>query len=212
MNSKNSNVNQATNRSFIEEARRAQVIEATIDILAEYGYVNTTFARIAKHIGISPSLISYHFTNKEELTVEVYRSINSARLANISQNIGNHSSATKKLYVLLKSDLTYMGTRPKLFKALVEALFSIRDSEGFLKLMNEGEQSDVSLVEQILLSGQESGEFRLFDTYAMALIIDGARDQFLAQLPNQPKYDLKLFTKTLLELVDSYILKERNNG
>jgi TetR/AcrR family fatty acid metabolism transcriptional regulator len=196
-------------RSFIEEARRSQIIEATIDVLAKYGYVNTTFARIAAHVGISPSLISYHFTNKEELTLEVYRSINSARVASMIKSIEGHSSAAKMLHALLETDLIYMGTRPKLFKALVEALFSIRDSEGFLQLMSKDEQPAVSMVEQILRTGQKNGEFRSFDTYATALIIDGARDQFLAQLPSQPNYNLTMFTKTLIELVDSYILKER---
>jgi AcrR family transcriptional regulator len=209
MRSKNNVSIHASSRSFIEEARRTQIIEAAINVLAEYGYVNTSFARIAKQAGISPSLISYHFTNKEELTAEVYQSINSARLANMAKAAGKYPSAAKKLRTLLEADLTYMGTRPKLFKALVEVLFSARDSKGFLQLMNESEQPDVSVVEEILRAGQKSGEFRLFNTYAMALIINGACDQFLAQLPTQPKYDLKVFTKMLITLVENYVIKEK---
>lgn len=127
----------------------------------------------------------------------------------MDKSIEGRSLATTMLHTLLETDLMYMGTRPTLFKALVEALFSIRDSKGFLQLMSESEQPALSMVEQILRTGQKNGEFRAFDTYATALIIDGARDQFLAQLPNQPTYNLAMFTKTLIELVDSYVLKER---
>ncbi len=207
MHSEISTNNRKSNHSFIEQARRGQIIDATIDSLAEYGYVNTSFARIAKHAGISPSLISYHFKNKEALTIEVYRSINDARVANMKTSIATYVTATDKLSGLIESDLTYMGTRPKLFKALVEVLFSVRDSKGFLELMETTDQPAVSLVEEILKTGQKSGEFSEFDSFSMALVVDGARDQFLAQLPQQPQYNLELFIHTLTALTLNYVKK-----
>lgn len=207
MYSKNSMDEQENSRSFIEQARRAQIIEATIDVLAEYGYVNTSFAKIAKHAGISASLISYHFKNKEELTMEVYQAIDSARMANMSAGMTGRNTAAEKLRGLIEIDLTYMGTRPKLFKALVEVLFSIRDAKGFLELVDNTEQPAISMVEETLRLGQKNGEFGEFDAYAMALIVDGARDQFLAQLPMQPQYNLEAFSKTLTALIFSYITK-----
>ena len=45
-------------QSFIAEARREQIIEATIATLDEIGYVNASLAQIAKRAGISTPLIS----------------------------------------------------------------------------------------------------------------------------------------------------------
>jgi len=207
MYSKNSMDEQKSNRSFIEQARRVQIIEATIDVLAKHGYVNTSFAKIAKHAGISASLISYHFKNKEELTMEVYQTIDSTRVANMLASVTGHKTAAEKLRSLIEADLTYMGTRPKLFKALVEVLFSARDAKGFLELMDNTEQPAISMVEEMLQLGQKNGEFGEFDTHATALIIDGARDQFLAQLSMQSDDNLEVFSKTLTALIFSYITK-----
>ena len=38
-----------------------------IEVLAELGYAQTSFARIAERAGISKSVISYHFAGKDEL-------------------------------------------------------------------------------------------------------------------------------------------------
>lgn len=53
--------------SFIEQARQAQIIQATIEVLAEQGYGAASFARIARRASISPALISYHFDTKDSL-------------------------------------------------------------------------------------------------------------------------------------------------
>ncbi len=53
--------------SFIEKARRAQIMECAIETLAEVGYVKASLGQIAKRAKISKGVISYYFTNKEEL-------------------------------------------------------------------------------------------------------------------------------------------------
>ena len=50
--------------TFTEEARRGQIIACAIEVLAELGYAQTSFARIAERLGISKSVISYHFGGK----------------------------------------------------------------------------------------------------------------------------------------------------
>src|SRR6202453_4771003 len=50
----------AAERTFIETARRAQIVAAAIDTIAELGYAQASFARIADRVGISRGLISYH--------------------------------------------------------------------------------------------------------------------------------------------------------
>ena len=130
--------NNGSDKTFIEQARRHQIIEATVDTLAQYGYVNTSFARIAQHVGISPSLISYHFKNKEELTNEVFNSIALRRVNYVTERVERAASATDKLRVALESDLANMGTQPKYFHALNEILFSMRGKNGALTYLGDG--------------------------------------------------------------------------
>ena len=199
MHSKNSspNLENVPRRSFIEQARRQQIIEATTTVLAEYGYVNTTFARISKHADISPSLISYHFKDKEELTSEVLRVVSEARTAHVQDKLANVTGALAKLMTVLESDLANMGTHPQHFQAMVEVLFGARGVKGSMVYLGENEDPAFSVIRDILEEGKRSGEFGDIDAYNLAIIIDGARDTFLAQLAVRPALDLEKFTKTL---------------
>ena len=65
----------------IEETRRRQLVEVTIDSLAELGYVGTTLAQIAARAGVSPGLVAHYFGDKDGLLDAAFRSL-SLRVAN----------------------------------------------------------------------------------------------------------------------------------
>ncbi len=58
-----------------EEARRTQLVEVTIDSLAEVGYVGTTLAEIARRAGVSPGLVAHYFGDKEGLLEAAFRTL-----------------------------------------------------------------------------------------------------------------------------------------
>jgi TetR/AcrR family fatty acid metabolism transcriptional regulator len=51
----------------METARRAQIMAAAIDTIAEAGFAGASFAPIAGKLGISRGLISYHFAGKDAM-------------------------------------------------------------------------------------------------------------------------------------------------
>lgn len=57
-------------RTQSRDARRLQVIEATIDALAERGFSRTTVTDVAARAGISHGLVLFHFQSKENLLAE----------------------------------------------------------------------------------------------------------------------------------------------
>jgi betaine-aldehyde dehydrogenase len=59
----------------LEESRRTQLIEVTIDSLAEVGYVGTTLAQIASRAGVSPGLVAHYFGDKDGLLDAAFRSL-----------------------------------------------------------------------------------------------------------------------------------------
>jgi betaine-aldehyde dehydrogenase len=59
----------------IEETRRGQLIEVTIDSLAELGYVGTTLAQIAGRAGVSTGLVAHYFGDKDGLLDAAFRSL-----------------------------------------------------------------------------------------------------------------------------------------
>jgi betaine-aldehyde dehydrogenase len=59
----------------IEETRRRQLVEVTIDSLAELGYVGTTLAQIAARAGVSPGLVAHYFGDKDGLLDAAFRAL-----------------------------------------------------------------------------------------------------------------------------------------
>ena len=59
----------------IEETRRRQLVEVTIDSLAELGYMGTTLAQIATRAGVSPGLVAHYFGDKDGLLDAAFRSL-----------------------------------------------------------------------------------------------------------------------------------------
>ena len=59
----------------LEESRRRQLIEVTIDSLAELGFVGTTLAQIAGRAGVSPGLVAHYFGDKDGLLDAAFRSL-----------------------------------------------------------------------------------------------------------------------------------------
>lgn len=56
-------------RKATKEARRQQLIEATIDSLARRGYSETTLADVADGAGLSRGIVNFHFESKEKLLI-----------------------------------------------------------------------------------------------------------------------------------------------
>ncbi|GLK82161.1 betaine-aldehyde dehydrogenase [Ancylobacter defluvii] len=63
-----------------EEVRRQQLIEATIDSLAEIGFNASTLAQIAGRAGVSPGLVAHYFGDKDGLLEATLRFL-AARVA-----------------------------------------------------------------------------------------------------------------------------------
>jgi betaine-aldehyde dehydrogenase len=58
-----------------EDARRVQLVEVTIDSLAEVGYVGTTLAEIARRADVSPGLVAHYFGDKDGLLEAAFRTL-----------------------------------------------------------------------------------------------------------------------------------------
>ncbi len=54
-------------RAEVEDQRRRQLIEATIETLADVGFSACTLGEIARRAGVSPGLVAHYFGDKEGL-------------------------------------------------------------------------------------------------------------------------------------------------
>lgn len=62
-------------RTASKEARRAQLIQATIQSIAKYGLSDTTVATVAKEANLSQGIVNLHFQSKQGLLIETLKSV-----------------------------------------------------------------------------------------------------------------------------------------
>lgn len=55
--------------------RREQIVHGLLDAIGEHGYDKATIQAIAQKAGLAPGLIHYHFKNKEEILLELVKSL-----------------------------------------------------------------------------------------------------------------------------------------
>lgn len=57
----------------IRSNRKKEIIEATIHVIAAFGYHGTTVSRVAKSANVSVGLMNFHFESKDKLFEEVFK-------------------------------------------------------------------------------------------------------------------------------------------
>jgi AcrR family transcriptional regulator len=173
-----------SSRSPAATARRAQIVGATIEVIAEVGYAQTTYSRIAQRAGLSSTrLISYHFGSRDELMEQVLVEVGSHAQQAIAERVRGEETATGRLRARIEAQLRWIAAYPAQVKALYEISMNARDGDGGRRYGPElSAEANVHELDPILTSGQESGEFRAFDVRLMALTIKSGIDAAISRM------------------------------
>jgi TetR/AcrR family fatty acid metabolism transcriptional regulator len=194
--------------SFIEAARRAQIIECAIETIATLGYAQASLAQIARRAGISKGVISYYFSSKEALIEQIVTEMYAAATAFMVPQIAAESTARGMLQAYLRSDIAYIAAHRMQIAAIIEIVRNVRTKDGELRYHPGWEKSDLEGLEAILRQGQEADEFRAFDLRIMAVTIRGAIDAVGRFLVDHPNRDGEGYAQELVTLFDRATRKE----
>lgn len=200
MQARNSTVKQ---KSFTETGRRAQIVAATIEVIAEVGYHRASFAKIAERAGLSSTgMISYHFDGRDELMREVVAEV--MRLADgyIRPRIEAHESYAARLRASIEGNLDLLAEYPKHLAAIVEIIANLRGGDpGMVAFLDTTEANLAAQVEQIR-KAQRAGEFCDFDPWVMVRAIRAAIDDVVRRATHDPELDVRAVGRELADLFD----------
>ena len=100
-------------RTFVSSARRAQIVEAAIETVAEVGYANASLSRIAVRLGISKGVISYHFAGKDDLIAEIVSQVLQRARAYMQPRIEAQTTGPEMLRAYIESNLEFIRDNPE---------------------------------------------------------------------------------------------------
>jgi TetR/AcrR family fatty acid metabolism transcriptional regulator len=195
--------------TFIEAARRAQIVTAAIDTMAEFGYGQASLARIAERAGTSKGVISYHFAGKDDLIREVVAEVLAKGQAYMLPRILAESSGPGMLRAYIESNLAFMREHRRHLIAVLEIFLNARGEAGSRLLDERSLDYLVTSLEQLLAHFQAAGDFRAdFDPQVMAVAIRGAIDQVPPRLARYPDLDVDRYARELAALFDRATRRE----
>ncbi|RSM46384.1 TetR/AcrR family transcriptional regulator [Amycolatopsis balhimycina DSM 5908] len=177
-------------RTFTNEARRAQIMRAAIDTIAELGYAKASFARITEKAGLSgPRMISYHFADKDDLIHEILMYVLTAGARFINERVEAADTPVGKLRAYLEANLQFLREHPNDVAALTEIGPHLRTAADRPYTSVSAQEVSAQSLEKLLAQGQTSGEFRDFDVRSMAVLIRGAVDGAARRLRDEADFD-----------------------
>jgi AcrR family transcriptional regulator len=166
--------------TFIEEARRKQIIDAAVATIAEIGYVNASLAEIARVADISKGVISYHFESKDDLIDHTIDTILRDLSIFVRQQVPRPPAAVQaQLEAYIDASLRYMQENRVSFVALVDLWASFTTVERRREYSQSMYDPCRSFLTTILEQGQVRPALAATRASLIQALIDGVMLQWV---------------------------------
>lgn len=182
--------------TFIEDARRAQILDAAIRVIAEQGYAAASMGRIAERIDVSRALINYHFRTRTALIDAVVEDCYAAGHRAIRPAMDASGSAAGMLDAFIAGSVAFYRAEPHRIGALGEIIAGTLKSD--YRPVAARLQGELDALALLFQEGQRAGEFRTFDPAIMAGVVRGALDGLLRDWARDPGLDLDHYRDELI--------------
>jgi AcrR family transcriptional regulator len=188
-------------RTFTETARRAQIMAAAIDTIAELGYGQASLARIAEAADTSKGVIIYHFGGKDELIRELLQELIARAGEYMRPRIEAEQTGAGMLRAFIESNLAFMAENRNHVTATIEIALNARTADGSQIFGRRFNDAAVASVAEMLTHFQGTGEFRAdFDPQVMAMAVRAAIDTVGPRLIRDPELDIAHHARELASL------------
>jgi AcrR family transcriptional regulator len=184
-------------RSAAATSRRAQVVAATVQVIARDGYAQVSFARIAEQAGLSSTrLISYHFRTKDQLIAAVVEDVVGALGRHVAERVRAQPDARGQLRAYVEAVVGWTDTHRPEMRTLLQVLFA-----GAWTL-STGRPPPTQALEELLERGVRAGEFRELDPVVVASTVQRAVEALPFLLETRPDLDCAAYARELVTLFD----------
>jgi AcrR family transcriptional regulator len=191
--------------TFIQAARRAQIVQGAIEVVAEIGWAKTSIRKIADHVGLAMSAVLYHFGTKDKLVEAIIEAMYAAAFDIVGPAIERETTAHGKLAAYIRASVTYFDTHRTHLAALTQIATGIPTPGGRsiedLRLSDEVAERIAALDPRaILAAGQADGEFRDFPVESLAIALRGAVNAVVEKILREPEFDAWSYGEDLVRI------------
>lgn len=165
------------------EERRAEILEVTCEVVIERGFAATRISDVAKRLGVSSSLIHYHFDSKEQLLAEAFAHYARKDLAEMLAEVEAAPTSIAQLERVIQNYVPE-GSDDVEWMLWIDGWGEALRNPMMKKISQELDEQSAELLERVIADGVAEGEFVCADPRAAAMrltaLVDGLAIQFAA--------------------------------
>ncbi len=192
------------NRSFIEQARRNQILDAALELFAKQGYNQTSLSDIAGKLDVSKGVISYHFDGKAELGAEAVRHMLRRYGEFVRLRLDAKASLRDKLLELPAACIDFVQKNPSSYIVYLDTVGSFGTAVDRQRFMAWADAGMRGLICDMLQQAQERKEIPRFPVRPVADVLQAAVDGLTEQASVAPQeVDLEASKRVLQQILDA---------
>ncbi|WP_418955318.1 TetR/AcrR family transcriptional regulator [Streptomyces tritici] len=186
------------------EERRAEILRVAVEQIEARGVSNVRLADVASELGVSSSLVLYHFSSKELLVAEAFAHAAAGDLEQLRTLLRKpRTSATRRLRAALR---WYAPTgQAKGWRLWIEGWAAALREPALRKVTHDLDQEWKSAIAEVVAEGVAAGEFQCTDPADAAWRLTAFLDGLAVQTTS---YRAPLTRTRMQEWVDDALVRE----
>jgi AcrR family transcriptional regulator len=200
--------------TFTQLARRAQIVTAAIEVIAEIGWAQTSIRKIADRVGVAMSAVLYHFGTKDNLIDAIVEEMYRSALSAVAPALHAEDTSAGKLTAYIRANIAYFDGHRMQLAALAQlgAGYQPSDGRGFDELgMTDELQEELTVLDPtaILVAGQRDHEFGEFPVGSMSVALRGAVNAVVEKILREPDFDARAYAEDLVTIFHRAVAVQR---
>lgn len=189
--------------------RRAQLIEATIDVIYRDGLSRLTLAKVAQQAGLSTSIVNFYFKTKEQLLLETLNAVSQEYEAAVDRAFARSPDPTSTLRALVDAMLDpnlCTPARAAVWYAFMGESQARSDYIGAVRVRELAIRQRVETLFTTLFQGADDAKIKTGQAGPLARAFDALIDSVWEQSMLEPDtIDLEAARKTCLDYLQSVL-------
>jgi AcrR family transcriptional regulator len=204
---KSSGKNRKTEKStFIEQARRKQILDTALKLFTEKGFNQTSIDEIAKAVDISRGVIFYYFNGKRELGEETVKQVLRDFRRYVQARVELRQTGKTKLLEYIDASLDYQIEHREDYLGYIDTMGCFGTAEDKYTLLASVNRKTRQMLVELIKSGQKNGDIAKLDANDLADVIQGAIDGLMELCAVEPTQVNIANCKKMLKKMTQHII------
>jgi AcrR family transcriptional regulator len=187
-------------RLAVDVARRERLVRSAIDAIADVGYQRASLGEIAKRAGVRKGSVVYYFANRDELIEAAFAEALAAGTNFLLPRVQAAATSQEQLRAYVSGFIEALDLDPKVIQVLFTIGRHLADEQGRWRFLGDQalQETALAMLEDILLRGQQAGEFGDFHVRSMAMMMRATLEEIPTYVIAYPDLDLAGYGRNLI--------------